>query len=693
MATLEKIRSKSILLIVIIGVALLAFIIGDFFTSGRTIFGTGTTVAKVGGEKIDITDFQRRVEQHNQAQQQSARKTDGAQIQQQAINELVAEKLFQKELDRLGLTVTDAELADVMLGRGSMMLSGRVAQETQGQIQSINELHNMITRPGDYGMTPDQVSSLRAYWQQLESETEQQLLQQKYMTLFTGTLVANELDAKALYDENATPLRMAYTKKDYSSLANEEFEPTEQELNDEWAKNKNAYKIDQQIRTISYISVPVVPSQADILAGQQRVEDALVILRGSDDPASLSSMPDFVVDQQRSTASRIRNNDVKRFVDTASVGAAAMVNRNANSYTLAKLFGRTVETDSVCLDYLVVNGREQMDSIMIALNAGTLTFADAASNPAVAESQDSVWLALTTSQAASLRDIVNSSPNGVYFTPDTASTTPGGRIMRINRRNAPVSVYDYAVVTYSIDPSEATINKLEDDFQRFLTENNTSAKFEENALAAGYQVFPTKVSASSPMVNNIPDSRAAVVWALGADKGQVSPIFGNETTGRLLAVALDDIYNDYIPARDPQVADYLKARVLSHKKGERLMADYNGKASTLAEYAQLLGGSVDTTRISFGQVVVPNIGMGEAELQACAFLAEPGKLQAPVEGSSALIVFEIVSTDPATRPYDFNESAQAFNGSRGSYRLSNMMPQILQGNKKVENNLHKFYTN
>lgn len=692
MATLEKIRSKSVLLIVIIGVALLAFIIGDFFTSGRTFFGNGTTVATVGDQKIDITDFQRRVERFNANEQQTGRRTDGAQLQQQALSDLISERLFNDEIKKLGITVTDAELADFMLNSGAMMLSNRVAQETQGQVQSITDLHGMITRPSDYGLTPEQVRPFRDYWRQLETETEQQLVQQKYFTLFTGALVANELDAKAFYDENATPRQMAYVKKDYSALPSDEYKPTEEEINTEWAKHKNAYKIDEQVRTVSYISVAIVPSPEDILAGQQSVENALATLRSSDQPDALASMPDFVVNQERATKARIRNNDVKNFLDTASVGAAAMVSRNANAYTLAKLYGRTAETDSANIDYLIVTDKAAMDSIMTALRAGA-SFKDFADNAAVAESRDSMWVNLTASEMSPLRAQFTEVATGTWFTPDTAANAQGGRIFRVNRRLAPVNVYDYAVVNYNIDPSEATVNKLEADLQNFLSENKTSALFEENAIAAGYQVLPAKISASSAMIGNLNDSRQAVVWALAADKGQVSPIFGNETTGRYLAVALDDIYNDFIPARDPQVHEYLDVRVTGQKKGDALMAQYKGKAKDLAGYAQLLGTSVDTTRISFGQVVVPNIGMGEAELQARAALAEPNKLQEPVKGSVAMIVFEIVGQDPAVRPYDFNENAQAFNGNRGSSRLANMMTQILQGNKKVKNNLHKFYTN
>ena len=69
MATLQKIRSKSVLVLIIIGAGLLAFVIGDFFTSGRTLFGTGSTIAKVDGTSIDVQEFQRNVEQAAQQAQ------------------------------------------------------------------------------------------------------------------------------------------------------------------------------------------------------------------------------------------------------------------------------------------------------------------------------------------------------------------------------------------------------------------------------------------------------------------------------------------------------------------------------------------------------------------------------------------------------------------------------------------------
>ena len=689
MATLEKIRSKSVLLIVIIGVALLAFIIGDFFTSGRTLFGTGTTVAKVDGHSLDVMDFQKRMEQHNQQNQQTNRRQDGAQLQQQVINEMVSETLFQEELAKLGLTVTDAELQDLMLGRGAAILNNRVAQESQGQIQSISELHNRITRPAEYGMTPDQVQPLVMYWKQLENEMEQQLLQQKFVNLFTGALTANQLDAKALYDENANLAHVAFTRKNFAALPDTAYTVTDQEIQAEWAKNKNSYRLAEPTRTISYITVGLVPSADDVLAGQQRVETALGLLRSGDDASVLSDMADFVVETAHNKPAAIRDNRVRAYLDTATVGSADVVNRNANSYTLVKVLGKSAQTDSVNIDFLVVTDGAKLDSIRTALNNGAKV-ADFTDNDAVASPQTDMWVSLLDPSMQQLRDVLTTSATGTYFTPDTASTQ-GARLFRINSRKAPVTVYDYATVSYTVDPSEATIDRLENDLATFVETNRTAAAFAENALEAGYQVLPAKVTASSPSVGNLTDTRNAVVWALGADKGDVSPVFGNQQTGHLVAVALNDIYDEYTPANDPQVRDFLALQVRNQKKGDALIEQFGGKATDLQGYANLFGGTVDSTTVSFGQIVVPSIGMGESEFQAQAALAAPGKVVGPIKGNQSVIVFEIVSVDEPARPFDFDESARQFSGNRGSYVMMNMIPQILLGNKKVDNRLSNFY--
>ena len=214
MATLEKIRSKSVLLLVIIAVALLAFILGDFLTSGRSFFSNSTTVAEVGNSKlfgntkININEFQRRLEEASQQAQAQGRKYDSAVLQQQVLTQMISEALFNEEMDRLGIKVTDAELSDAMLGQNAGYLNSMVQQ--QYGVESAAQLHDMAFNPSKYQLDADQAARLRAIWIDLEKNIEEQLRGQKLQTLFMGTLVANDLDAKALYDENASTAHILY---------------------------------------------------------------------------------------------------------------------------------------------------------------------------------------------------------------------------------------------------------------------------------------------------------------------------------------------------------------------------------------------------------------------------------------------------------------------------------------------------
>lgn len=688
MATLEKIRSKSVLLLVIIGVALLAFIIGDFFTSGRTFFGTGTTVAKVGDQKIDIQDFQRRVELANQQVQQSGQKIDQAVLQQQVLAAMVGEKLMEKEMKDLGLTVTDQELTDAMLGSGSYYLDAMLRQ--QG-IESARALHDMAYNPVNYGIDEQNAAQLRQYWVSLEKQTEQALLQQKFQTLFAGTLTANELDAKAMYDDAAATAHVAYAMKDFSSLSDDDYAVTDQEIQAEWEKNKADYALDAPQRSINYISVEIAPSAADLVAAEKNVEDAIAALNAKPNTDGLADMPDFVVNRNKVTSASILDSRLKKFADSASVGSASLVSRIGNDFTLAKIIGKTSEPDSANINIFALAGtRAHADSIIAELNSGRLSFDSLATVEGAQGMQKDLDVPLLDPQMALMRDALVNAAVGRYFTPDTAATE-GVRIVRVNSRKAPVAVYDLAYVTYTAEPSRATVNKLESDLQAFVSANTTAEAFAANASEAGYQAFPAIVSESTPQIENLAATRGGVRWALEAKKGQVSPVLGEETDGRFYAVALNDIYEKYVPATAESVKSYLTTQVRNDKKAAALIEQYKGKASDLAGYAQLMGTKVDTTDINFGQLSIYNPGVGGPDVAATVSVTDPGKLTGPVKGSTGVVVFNIINVDKQGRPYSFDESAMTYNRSRGAAALGGNIQMILLGNKKVENNLMKFF--
>lgn len=690
MATLEKIRSKSVLLLVIIGLALIAFIIGDFFTSGRTLFGTGTTIAKVGGQKIDVQDFQRRVEQENQQLQQRGEKYDQAVLQQRVLYSMISDKLMQKELQDLGLKVTSAELTDAMLGSGSFYLDAMLRQ--QG-IESARSLHDMAYNPVNYGIDEQTAAQLRQYWQSLEQQMEASLLQQKFNTLIQGTLTANELDAKALYDENAATAQIAYVIKDYASLSDDEYPVSDAEVKEEWNKNKSTYRLDMPQRSVNYIAVEIVPSAEDLAAAEVAVEEALTALNEHPATEGLVEKPEFVVNRNKVTAASILDSRMKHFADSAAVGKAALVSRIGNDFTLAKLINKTVETDSVNVTlFAVAAPRATADSIIRELNAGKISVDSLSGVAGVQSVQKDMNLSLLDPQVASIRDAISKASVGTFFTPDTISQE-NLLVLKVNNRKAPVAVYDIAEIRFSAEPSRATINRLEADLQTFINNNKTAEEFAANASDAGYQAFPAIVSESTPQLNGINASRDAVHWVMEAKKGQVSPIFGEETDGRFIAVALNDIYTDYVPATNDDVKQYLTTTVRNNKKAAAIIEKYNGKGKDVAEYAQAMDSKVDTAAVNFGQVSQFNPGIGGGEFAAVVAVTDPGKLTGPVKGNTGVIVFNIINVDNEGRPYSFEENAMTFNRTRGAAVVAdpNRLPLILLGNKKVQNNILKFF--
>lgn len=693
MATLEKIRSKSVLLLIIIGVALLAFIIGDFLTSSRTIFGTGTTVAKVDGQSIDIQAFQKAVEAASTQMQNQGQKIDQAVLQQQVLSQMVAETLLNEEIEKLGLTVTSKELTDAMVGAHSGYFNNMVMQMSQGQL-SAQQFNDMVKNPGKYQIPAEQAGQYRAMWQQYEKDMTKQLVQNKFQVLFAGTLVANKLDAKALYDESANTEKMLYALKPYNTIPDAQVEVTDQDLQAEWQKTKERYAIPEETRDINFISVAIVPSAADITKAETRVSDLVAALNAKPGTEGLDGFDEFVCNRTTLPVTQLQDRAFRSFADSAAVGSAKIVNRAGNSFAIAKILSRESAVDSVNVNVLQVQGkRAQIDSVIMALNAGEKTADLQKKFPSViGEGQDSAWVTLTNPSFATVKDRIISATAGQYFMADTIfNENQPTTVIRVNSRKNPVSVVELAAIDYTIDPSNATVNGLQHKLQEYINANATAKDFAANAVKSGYQSMPAMVSVSTPQLPGVSESRAAIYWAMKAKKGEVSPIMGDENNGAFFVAALNDVYEDYLPATQPQVKEQLTAEVRKDKKAEKLIAQYNGKAKDVAGYASAMGVKADTCNINFAALNGMYPDYASAKVLGLTYNAPKGKLFAPMQANNGVVVMQVLDVEKNGRPYDFKENATVFNRTRGGQALSQLLPLVLQGKNKVKNNLLEFY--
>lgn len=684
MSALEQIRQRPILVISILGIALLLFILTAVDNPGE-LFSDNHTVVEVGGKKIDYMEFQRRVEQQSeQMRNQGYTNIDNARIQTMVLQQMVNETLLTEEFEALGLVVTDNELSKAILGDTPHPMVTRMIQ--QWGFPSAQVLYDYAYNPQKYGLEPAQSQQLQQAWQALEQDTEKMLLSQKFTNLFSGALSANKLDAKAYHDENAATSTIAYVRKDYSTLSDDDFKPSEADIQAMYEQEKNRFRIDEDQYVIDYITVDIVPSKADLDAAAADISKALAALKVTEGTEAVAGDTKFYVDRVSAPKGKLKP-ALSRALDKITSDTVTQVSFFDNKYTLAKLISVSEDVDSVLLDMAVFAEGAQTDSVLNSLNNGSRP--SELGDKLIAQTQDSVWVSLVDPQLALVKDDITAAETGKYF----ISKNNPGIAMKVRARKAPVAVYEIAEITYDVIPSSATVNKLNADFRKFLETNNTPEKFAAEASKAGYNVLEGVVTPSTLSVNQLPESRNAAKWTIDNKKGSVSGVFTNDNDSRLMGVAIKDVFTgDYIPASYSRVRTYLEDKVRARMKGDKLMADYKGKASNLAGYAAVMKTSVDTTQVTFGQPMVRNFPPYESALNANVAVAKKGQLVGPVALNGSVVVFEIVNIDSQSRPFDFKNDAIVFNQREGAIALQNSMSGILLGNKKIKNRIQKFYS-
>ena len=690
MATLEKIRQRKKILAIVIGAALIAFIIEVGIEAiGRS--GGNSAAAKVGNEKIDIMKFQRRVEQEAANDQQNSQEIDGAVRQQQVLDEMINEKLLEQEYDKLGIYVSDNEISQLMIGKNPAPAVVQFAQQVGAK--SPADLYDFIMNPSKQGVQEAQVAELRNQWLKLKEDVTKQYMFAKLQNLMAGCMQANDLDRAQIAEDEAITNVVTFAKKDYASIADDKYPVSDEELKAEWQKIKPLFKVDEDVRTIHYIAVNIDPSAEDIAAANKIANAAYIALqkgRGVDSVRLLGTV-------QIDTAKMVQKDlpaKVRDFFANAEVGTTRRDSTVGNHHVMYKLINKQVSLDSVDLGYVVIQGdAKTQKAVLDQLNAGKTLDDIKKAYPQKADGKPSEWQRIFNMPDTMKAKIANATP-GVYFT--YMSGDQGATLLKVNDKKAAKTFYTLATITYDAYASTKTSEQLRDKFQDFLNKNKTIKDFEENAAKAGYNAVEMMITPSTAQIGRsmygqggIKESRKAIKWAFDNKKGQVSPIF-SDNKDVLLAVAIDDIYEDgYLPYNFTQGKEMLTQRVRNSKKGDDLMKQYQGKANDLNGYASLMGVKVDTANVVFASGV-PNI---EPKVVGRICASKQGALQGPIKGNDAIYVYQIVKQEKSERKPTKEELDNRYAQTRGAQNFANPrnIYQILTKATKVKKRLIDFF--
>ncbi len=688
MATLEKIRQRKKILAIVIGAALLAFIIEVGIEAiGRS--GGNSAAAKVGSEKIDIMQFQRRVEQEASQDQQNNQQMDAASRQQQVLEEMINEKLLEQEFSKLGITVSDWEITQLMTGSNPAPAVAQFAQQVGAK--SPAELYDFIMNPGKQGIQEQQVAELRNEWNKMQDEIVKQYKFSKLQSLIAGCMQANDLDRAQMAEEEAVTNVVTFAKKDYSTIPDDKYPVSDQELKAEWEKKKPLFKIDEALRAIHYIAVNIEPNQQDIAAANKIADAAYIALqkgRGVDSVRLLGTV-------QIDTAKMLQKElpmKVREFFASAEVGTTRRDSTVNNHHVMYKLINKQVSLDSVELSYVVIQGdAKTQKAVLDQLNSGKTLDDLKKAYPQKLDGKLNEWQRIYNAPDSMKAKIANGGEG--YFV--YMSGEQGATLMKVNDKKAPKTFYTLATVTYDAYASTKTSEELRDKFQDFLNKNKTVKAFEENAAKAGFNATEMVITPSTPQLGNgmygqgIKDSRKAIKWAFDNKKGDVSPIF-SDNNDVMIAVAIDEIYEEgYLPYTFPQGKEMLTQMVRNNKKGEALMKQYQGKAKDLNGYAALMGVKVDTANVVFAS----NDPKIEPGLVGRMSVAKQGTLQGPTKGNGAIYVYQVVKQEKAERKPSKEELDNRYAQRRGAQIFSSprSIYNILSKATKVKKHLIDFY--
>ena len=713
MAALGKIRSKGALLIGIIGLGLFSFIAEEAFRSCDSASADKhQQVGEVLGEKINVTEFQKLVDEYTevikmQQGQENLNEDQLNQVKDMVWNTYVQTKLIQNEAHKLGLTVTDAELQQVLAEGTNPMLQQTPFFNQQTGRFDVNALKKFLaeykTQQTANPQMAKQYETVYKYWTFIEKTLRQQLLSQKYQGLFAHCFLSNKVEAKMAFDEQNQESQVQLAAFPYSTIDDNKITVTDADLKAKYDEKKSIFKQYVETRDIKYIDVQVKASAADRAALQKEFAGYSAELAAAADPSDVvrksTSLVSYLGVPVKKEALPY---DIAQRLDSMAVGSTSKVieNKNDNTLNLVKLIAKRELPDSIQFRAIQVGGATaaeaatRADSILNAIKAGA-DFEVVAKK--YGQTGEKTWMTTRQYQnAPSLdKDTKNYIENlNTMATGELKNLTlaQGNLVLQVVDRKAMTTKYVAAVVKKNITFTKDTYSAAYNKFSSFVSANLTADELLKNAAKSGYTVQERKdVTTAEHYLAGIHSTRDAMRWLFEAKKGAVSSLYECGDNDHLLIVVLNNINPiGYRSLEDAQVKEYIKAEVIKDKKAEQLMA--KAKASKSVADAKAKGATVaQVAQVTFAApVFVAATGASEPALSGAIAATAKGKFsKQPVKGNAGVYVFQV--TNKTQRPAKFDEKAEMQRLSQRQMQMAGNFMNELYIKANVVDNRYLFF--
>ncbi|MBF1429882.1 MAG: SurA N-terminal domain-containing protein [Prevotella melaninogenica] len=710
MAALGKIRSKGGILVGAIGLALFAFLAGDAARSCDGIKGEARQqIGEILGKKISVQDYQKLIDEYQSAikftmQRDNLTDQELKQVEDQVWQQLVSNRVIETDAEKVGLTVTEKEIQNVLNeGTNPMLVQTPFVNQQTGRFD-VNALKQFFDsyNKAKAAKSPqvEQMQAIYDYWLFVEKNLRAQLLGQKYQALLASCVLSNKAEAKMAFKDNNEESQIQLASLAYSTVKDADVKVTDDDLKAKYAELKPAFRQNVETRDIKFVDFQIKASAADRSQVVKEMNDFQKQLASAADPAAVVSKSGSEIPYLGlpvSNKAYQQYPDIASKIDSLSVGTTGVVeNAQDNTLNIIRVLSKAQLADSIQFRQINIaaatpdEARAKADSIQKAL-AGGADFDALAKR--YGQTGEKVWFTgqqyeMAPSMNQDNRTFINALLNGEVNATQNLALTQGNIILQVLDKKAFTTKTTAAVIKKVVDFSKATRSNAYNKFSEFVAKSSTVADLEKNAPKSGYQVQSLNdISTAEHYVGGIPGTHDALKWLFEAKQGEVSPLYECGNNDHLLVIALTAVHpQGYRSWDDAQVKEILKREVIKDKKAEKLMAKLKGVNSIAA--AQAKGAKVSSVnQITFAApAFVQATGSVEPALSGAVAGTAAGKFsKAPVKGNAGVYVFQVVKKSMrAGSKYDetlvMQQAAQA-----NMQLVGNFMQDLILKAKVVDN--------